>query len=84
MRVIAMFSGPCAAEALTARASDFSHKFNRLEWIIKTCNQLILWRLAKFICQLGEAAHRHTCLRPRSVPSSAATASTSPSRWSPR
>ena len=31
MRMIAMFSGPCAADALTARASDFSHKFNRLE-----------------------------------------------------
>jgi hypothetical protein len=28
MRVIAMFTGPCAADALTARGSVFSHDFN--------------------------------------------------------
>jgi hypothetical protein len=31
MRVIAMFSGPCAADALTARGSVFSHDFKGLE-----------------------------------------------------
>ncbi len=31
MRVIAMFSGPCAAKALTARGSVFSHDFKWLE-----------------------------------------------------
>jgi hypothetical protein len=31
MRVIAMFSGPCAADALTARGSVFSHGFKGLE-----------------------------------------------------
>jgi len=35
MRVIAMFSGPCAAEALTARGSVFSHEFNWLERLSK-------------------------------------------------
>ena len=41
MRVIAMFSGPCAADALTARGSVCSHEFNGVRVIIKTCNQLI-------------------------------------------
>src|SRR5437867_10100721 len=31
MRVIAMFSGPCAADALTARCSVCSHHFKGLE-----------------------------------------------------
>jgi hypothetical protein len=31
MWVIAMFSGPCAADALTARGSVFSHDFKGLE-----------------------------------------------------
>ena len=31
MRVIAMFSGPCATDALTARVSVFSYEFNMLE-----------------------------------------------------
>jgi hypothetical protein len=31
MRVIVMFSGPCAADALTARGSVFSHDFKGLE-----------------------------------------------------
>jgi hypothetical protein len=31
MRVIAMFSGPCADDALTVRDSVFSHEFNALE-----------------------------------------------------
>jgi hypothetical protein len=31
MRVIAMFSGPCAADALTARGTVFSHDFKGLE-----------------------------------------------------
>ena len=31
MRVIAMFSGLCAADALTARVSVFSHDFKGLE-----------------------------------------------------
>ena len=31
MRVIAMFSGLCAADALTVRSSVFSHDFKGLE-----------------------------------------------------
>ena len=42
MRVIAMFSGPCAADALTARGSVFSPRLQGVRVIAKTCNQLNL------------------------------------------
>jgi hypothetical protein len=47
MRVIAMFSSPCATEALTARGSVFSHEFNWLERLSKLATSYDKkWKLA--------------------------------------
>ena len=62
MRVIAMFSGLCAADALTARGSVFSHDFMGLERLQKLATSYKY--VCKNACKLASKFSNTICATP--------------------